>query len=157
MPSQTLIQEALAPETAAVLLTLLTIKIDNEPVLRLVKDNVDCVSNGETFTACDFNCILPDQGEGGNKSCRLQIDNTDISIYKTIKQATRGQKKITVEVAVILNTNPDFYEQGPFTFILRNINVSVNNITGELYDSYMADRKFTNKTYNPTDFPGMFF
>lgn len=157
MPSQTLIKEALAPETAAVLLTLLTIKIDNKPVLRLVKDNVDCVSNGETFTACDFNCILPDQGEGGNKSCRLQIDNTDIVIYKTIKQATIGHKKINADVSVVLSTNPDFYEQGPFSFVLRNINANVNNITGELYDSYMADRKFSNKTYNPTDFPGMFF
>ena len=157
MPSTQLISSAMQEETNEVLLTILSIKIDGTVVLRFVNDKIDIESNGEKFTACGFSAVLPDQSEGGNKTCKLQIDNTDVSIYKTIKQSLHGNKEITATVGVILSSSPDVYEQGPFDFTLRNISVTVESISGELYDSYMADKKITILTYNQNDFPGMFF
>ena len=111
MPSQELIRAATAQETAACLLTLLTINVDKNPVLHLVDNLTDIESNGKTYTACSFTCLLPDQAEGGSKTCKLQIDNTDTRIYGTIKESLKGAKEITAEVAIILSTSPDVYEQ----------------------------------------------
>lgn len=165
MPRENLSDNAInamtAPETAEVLLNLLTVYYDDEPVLRVVDDKQEITSNGNTFIPCGFTVLLPDQTSDGNKTCRLQIDNTDISIYRAIKSAAidsmNEKKKITCDVAVIMASEPDNYIEGPLTFALRNINANVQSITGELYDLYMHDRKFSGLTYNPEDFPGMFW
>ena len=127
------IESMTAPETAAVFLTLLTVLVDDVPVLYFVDNN---------------------QSENSS-SCKLQIDNTDVVISKTIKEAIG--KKITAQVSVVLSTSPDIYEQGPLDFILRNVSISTQSVTADLYDSYMQDRKFTAMTYSPDAFPGMFF
>lgn len=155
MPSSNLIQAATAPETDAVLLTLLTIYVDGTPTLHLVDNKENIISQGTEFIACSFGAVLPDKSAEGNKSCRLQIDNTDVSIYKTIKNAINYE--ISCDVAVILSSTPDVYEQGPLQFVLRNITANQNVISAELYDMYMHDRKFTALTYNPDDFPGLFY
>ncbi len=157
MPSQELVRAATAPETAACLLTLLKISVDANPVLHLVDNLTDITSNGQVYTACSFTCLLPDQTEGGSKTCKLQIDNTDTRIYGAIKESLRGARQITAEVAVIMSTSPDVHEQGPLSFVLRNVSASVESVSAELYDGYMADRKFTAMAYSPDHFPGLFF
>lgn len=150
-----------AAETEEVLLHLLEIKYDGNPILRVVDNTEEINSNGNPYTPCSFTVLLPDQSSDGNKHCRLQIDNSDISIYRAIKSAviqSRNEKKeITCTAAVIIASEPDNYIEGPLNFVLRNINADVNSISGEMYDSYMHDRKFTILTYNPNDFPGLFF
>lgn len=155
MPSNNFIQAATAPETDAVLLTLLTLYVDDVPALYLTDNKENVVSNGHTFIPCAFTALLPDQTNEGNKTCRLQIDNADISIYRAIKSSIGH--KITCDIAVILSSSPDTYEQGPLNFILRNITANASVITGELYDIYMHDRKFISLSYNPEDFPGLFY
>lgn len=153
--TQTAVEAMTAPETAAVFLTLLTIKVDGETVLRLVDDKQELVSGGETFSPCAFSATLPEQSDSGSQSCKLQIDNTDIAIFKAIKSA--AGKEITADVAVVISTSPDVYEQGPLSFVLRNVTANEQTVSAELYDGYMADRKFTAMTYSPEHFPGMFF
>ena len=52
MPRENLSNNAInamtAPETAEVLLNLLTIKYDDEPILRVVDDKQEITSNGES-------------------------------------------------------------------------------------------------------------
>lgn len=150
-----------APETAEVLLHVLTVYYDGKPLTRVVDNTEEIRIGNEIFAPCSFSIVLPDQTSDGNKSCRLQIDNTDISVYRAIKQAIirsfREKKKISCDVGVIMASEPDSYIQGPLSFVLRNINASAQNISGELYDLYMQDRKFCTLTYNPDDFPGMFW
>ena len=159
--SETAIEAMTAPETAAVALNLLTISYDGEVLLRVVDDKQAAVSQGETFEPCAFTALLPDQSSDGNKACRLQIDNTDIAIYRAIKAAAirsrNENKNIECTAAVIIASEPDTYIQGPLTFVLRNITATVQAITGELYDAFLADRKFCVHTYTPENFPGMFF
>lgn len=150
-----------ASETDEVLLNLLTINYDGDEILRVVDNLEEITSNDKVFTPCAFKVILPDQSTDGNKNCQLQIDNTDISVYKVIKTAvidSRNEKKeLTCTVAVIMASDPDNYVEGPLNFILRDVTADVNSISGNLYDSYTHERKFTSLTYNPKDFPGMFF
>ena len=137
-------------ETTAVVLNLLTISYDGTVLLRVTDDKREIVSNGNTYVPCAFTALLPDQSSDGNKTCRLLIDNTDISVYRAIKDAalrSRDENKsLECDVAVIIASEPDNYIEGPLHFILRNITATEQAITGELYDLYIHDRKFSALT-----------
>jgi len=144
-----------AAETEKVFLHLLTIETSGGAVLRFVDNNQDVVSRGHTFSAAGFTIILPEQTDNAPKPCRLAIDNTDMAIYQVIKQAA-GQT-VSVAICVIMADAPDVYERGPLKYRLRNVRATKETIEGEVYDFYLADRKFPKDTYSPEDFEGMFF
>lgn len=148
-------QAVTASETDAVFLTILTIFVDGVETINLVNDKQNLVFNNKTYYAVGFTAVLPDQSSDGPNVCKLEIDNVDLSVYKTIKSAAVNHK-ITCDIGVVLS-NQNVYEQGPLHFVLRNIKANKSVITGELHDLYMQDRKFTTITYSPEDFPGMYY
>jgi hypothetical protein len=145
----------LAPETEKVFLHLLTIETSGGAVLRFVDNTQDIVSRGQTFAAAAFTIILPEQSSDGPRPCKLAVDNTDLSIFRTIKLAV-GQT-ITASICVIMADTPDVYERGPLKYRLRNVRASKETVEGEVYDFYITDRKFPKDTYSPEDFEGMYF
>jgi hypothetical protein len=144
-----------APETEQVFLHLLTIEVTSGAVLRFVDNNQNITSRGSEYLAAGFTIILPEQTDNAPRPCRLAIDNADLSIFQTIKQAV-GQD-VTVTVCVIMADTPDVYERGPLKYRLRNVRASKETIEGEVYDFYLIDRKFPKGTYTPEDFEGLFF
>lgn len=144
-----------APETEKVFLHLLTIETSGGAVLRFVDNNQNITSRGNEFQAAGFSLILPEQTANAPRPCRLAIDNVDLIIFQTIKQAV-GQD-VTVAVCVIMADTPDVYERGPLKYRMRNVKATKETIEGEVYDFYLVDRKFPKDTYTPEDFPGMFF
>ena len=145
----------LAPETEKVFLHLLTIETSGGAVLRFVDNNQNIVSRGSEFYAAGFTIILPEQTGDSPRPCRLAIDNTDLAIFQTIKQAAGWE--VTASVCVITADTPDVYERGPLKYRLRNVRATKETIEGEVYDWYLSDRKFPKDTYTPQDFEGMFF
>jgi hypothetical protein len=145
----------LAPETEKVFLHLLTIETSGGAILRFVDNNRNIASRGNEFDAAGFTVILPEQTDNAPRSCRLAIDNTDLSIFQTIKQA--AGMDVIVTVCVIMADTPDVYERGPLKYRLRNVRATKETIEGELYDFYLNDRKFPRDTYTPEDFQGMFY
>jgi len=148
-------EAVLAPETEKVFLHLLTIETSGGAVLHFVDNNQNITSRGIEYFAAAFNIILPEQTENAPRPCRLAIDNTDLSIFQTIKQAV-GQT-VFVTVCVIMADTPDVYERGPLKYRLRNVRASKETIDGEVYDFYLLDRKFPRDTYTPEDFEGLYF
>ena len=145
----------LAPETGKVFLHLLTIETSGGAVLRFVDNNQNITSRGFEYSAAGFTIILPEQSGGAPLPCRLAIDNTDLSLFTVIKQAAGHD--IAVTVCLIMSDTPDIYERGPLKYRLRNVRASKEAIEGEVYDFYLADRKFPKDTYAPEDFEGLFF
>ena len=145
----------LAPETGKVFLHLLTIETSGGAVLRFVDNNQNIVSRGGEYYAAGFTVILPEQTGDTPRPCRLAIDNTDLAIFRTIKQA--AGREVTVSVCVVTADTPDVYERGPLKYRLRNVKATKETIEGELYDFYLHDRKFPKDTYSPSDFEGLFF
>jgi len=145
----------LAPETDKVFLHLLTIETSGGAVLRFVDNNQNVASRGDEYFAAGFTIILPEQTDDAPRPCRLAVDNTDLAIFQTIKQAV-GQD-IFATVRVIAADTPDVYERGPLKYRLRNVRATKETIEGEVYDFYLIDRKFPKDTYTPENFEGMFF
>jgi hypothetical protein len=148
-------EAVLAPETEKVFLHLLTIETSGGAVLHFVDNNQNITSRGIEYFAAAFNIILPEQTENAPRPCRLAIDNTDLAIFQTIKQAV-GQT-VFVTVCVIMADTPDVYERGPLKYRLRNVRASKETIDGEVYDFYLLDRKYPRDTYTPEDFEGLYF
>lgn len=155
MPSLNLKKAATAAETDEVLLSLMTIYADKKPAIYLCDNTEPIFSKGIEFVPCAYKVKLPDQTKE-HSTCRLQIDNVDPAISKVIKE-NAIRHEITVDIAIILASTPDVYEQGPLNFILRNISIDAGSITGELYDFYIHDRNLTGIKYTPESFPGLFF
>ncbi|MCL2272406.1 MAG: DUF1833 domain-containing protein [Treponema sp.] len=153
--SQTATAAVLAPETEKVFLHLLTIEVTEGAVLRFADNNQNVTSRGNVYYAAGFTIILPEQTENAPRPCRLAIDNTDLSIYQTIKQA--AGKEVMVTVCVVVSDTPDIYERGPLKYKLRNVRATKETISGEVHDFYLSDRRFPKDTYTPEDFEGMFF
>jgi len=145
----------LAPETEKVFLNLVDIETSAGAALRLVDNNQNVTSRGNEYFAAGFTLILPEQTDDAPRPCRLAIDNTDLAIFQTIKQAA-GQE-VFVTVRVIMADTPDVYERGPLKYRLRNVRASKETIEGEVYDFYLTDRKFPRDTYTPEDFEGLYF
>jgi hypothetical protein len=145
----------LEPETEKVFLHLITIETSGGAVLRFVDNTQDIISRGNSYAAAGFSIILPEQSTEGPSPCKLAIDNSDLSIFQTIKQAV-GQT-VTVSVCIIMADTPDVYERGPLKYKLRNVRATKAAIEGEVYDFYIVDRKFPKDTYSPDDFEGMFY
>jgi len=148
-------EAALAPETEKVFLHLLSIETSGGAVLRFVDNNQNVTSRGNEYFAAGFTIVLPEQTDNAPRPCRLAIDNTDLAIFGTIKQAV-GQD-VDATVCVIMADTPDVYERGPLKYRLRNVQATKEAVTGEVYDFYLTDRKFPRDTYTPEDFEGMFF
>jgi hypothetical protein len=146
---------ALAPETGQVFLHLLTIETSGGATLHFVDNNENVTSRGCEYAAAGFTVILPEQTENAPRPCRLAIDNTDMLIFRTIKQAA-GQE-VAATVCVVMASTPDAYERGPLRYRLRNVRATKETVEGELHDFYLADRKFPKGSYTPEDFEGMFF
>lgn len=80
------VNTALSDSASDPLLYLLTISHADLPTpIRLVRNTVDVVSRGNTYTAFPFNITLPGDGEGGQRPARIQIDNIDQRIVQTVR------------------------------------------------------------------------
>lgn len=149
--------ELFKEETDAVFLHLLKISAEGRADLRFVDNTEQVVSNGEAYLPVAFQITLPEQNQDGTISpCRLAVDNVDRAIAEYVKTADGEGKKIYASVSLVMAQTPDTIERGPIEYVLRNIAVTSESVSGELYDSYLYDRKMPEGVYNPNDFPGLF-
>lgn len=143
-----------ASQTGEIFLVILEIDHpDLAQPIRVVNNNEAIVSNGDTYLATAFSFILPAQEDGKISNSSLTIDNVDRTIVEVIRTITSFP---TVAASVILASDPDVIEAGPFDFQLRNVNYNRNSVTGDLiYESFLRDNLGTVK-YKNINFPGLF-
>ena len=142
-------------ETAAVFLYLVKIEADGFDPLYFVDNTETITSNGIEYLPCAFRCVLPEQNDDGtSKPCRIELDNVDRRIAEIVEQTVTVQ--IILTASVVMAQNPDVIETGPLRFILRNVSISKETVSAELYDFYLYDRNLPGLRYSPMDFPGLF-
>jgi hypothetical protein len=148
-------KEIIKDETAAVFLYLIKLEADGFEPLYFVDNPEKIISNGIEYLPCGFRCVLPEQNdEGTSKPCRIEIDNVDRRIAEIVEQTVSIQ--IVLTASVIMAQNPDVIETGPLRFILRNVSITKETVSAELYDFYLYDRNLPGLRYAPIDFPGLF-
>ncbi len=148
-------QEAInASNTAEVFLTLIEISHPSLVTpLRFVNNTVDIIRNGNTYTAVAFDFTPPVDEEGTIQNASVAIDGVDRSIVEVIRDLTTPP---TLTTYIILASDPDNEEAGPWEFVLRNVNYNVTSISGDLvYQNYIQEYASIYK-YNNINFPALY-
>lgn len=137
--------------TDEVWLELVTIDHDDlSSSIRLVGNSEDIVSNGNTFTACGFPPIpLPSDGN----DVVFVVEN----VSQTILQAVRSiVTPLTLTLEIVLASDPDTVEAGPFEFQSRKFTFNQRTIEFSLSYEPLLSEPFPAYTYTPIDYPGLF-
>ncbi len=152
--SSNAVAAVLAQETSEVFLTLAEITHDTlqEP-LRFVDNTQNVTHNGATYQAVAFRFTPPTSTGENDTPAKLAIDNVDRVIMEQIIPISTPLK-ISFKIVLASSLNTVEWESGEL--ILRDVSANVQQISGSLYDVYIADRVLPGLYFTPYDFPGLF-
>lgn len=133
MSSQGFVSNAVALTATDPILVLLTIEhADLAEPIRLVRNNANIVSRGETFTAFPFDLTLPGSSDGGSSPARIVIDNVDQTIWQTIRAIATPP---TLLIEVVLASAPNVVEESLPIFKLTSASADRFSVEATLADS----------------------
>lgn len=143
-----------AHETEEVFLTLLTIRhIDLDSPIRIVANNQDIVSRGDSYLALGFEITLPQDDGETIPQVQLSIDNVDREITETIRSLT-SSPSITLEV--IMASSPDAVELVIYDMMLDSVTYDDTTITGSLVVEDILNQSFPSSVIDPQQYKGLF-
>lgn len=143
-----------AQSTGEAFLLLLTIDHDSLAApIRVSSDGVDTVSRGDTYVHFPFEIVLPDDRDDQVVRVSLRIDNVDRQVVTALRTITGGP---TVGLEVVLGSDPDTVEAGPFSFTMRNAVYDVASVTAELVYEDILNEPIPGDAFTPGNFPGLF-
>lgn len=121
--------------------------------IRVVRNTVDIVSNGETFTAYPFEISLPEDVDGQIPQVSLSISNVDKMLMDTLRSIITP---LDVTVQVVLASSPDVIELSVTDFKLREVQYDATNINGTLLMEDVLNIRIPADIMNPGQYPGLF-
>lgn len=152
--SSTALAAMLAPETDEVFLVLLTIdEASLADPIRYVHDHQDVVSRGDTYFAAFFDLELPTERPDSIDSARISVDNVDRQIVQAIRLA---QGRPTIRIEIVLASDPDTVEIGPFDFELQRAEYDAQTVSGILAFDDVVEVRAPLHTRTPHWFPDLF-
>ena len=150
--SQTGLASMHAVSTAEVWLVLLTLSASGMQTIRVVNNNENVISGGNTFLAFPFEISLPSEDSDSPPRAYLRIDNVDRQIVAAVRALTVTPE---VRIDVIRASAPDAPEITFTGLFLRNVQYDAGYVSGELtYDSIFTEP--VTFTMTPSRFPGLF-
>jgi len=121
---------------------------------RVVRDNVELVSNGETFIAMAFEIRLPSDPQGGLPRAVITIDNVGRELMDWL-EASGGGQGATCRIMEVLRSEPDVIEWEA-TMDLSGVTADPMVITGQLSYDDILNRPAVLKKHTPENSPGLF-
>lgn len=153
MLSADAVREAMAQNSGAVWLQLLTISHPDITTVRMVNNPVDITSRGNVYLAFPFSLPLPQDMAESLASLTLTISNVDRRLVDELRSIGEPMQ-VTLEV--ITAATPDTVEQGPFTFDLVSATYSEDTISGRLTYEPILSEPFPAGSFTPQTHPGLF-
>jgi hypothetical protein len=119
--------------------------------LRMVNNNENVISNGDTYFAFPFDVHLPADTTQQPRT-QIKICNVDRSMTLALRALSTSP---TVTLSVVLGSTPDTIEAGPFAFTLADYSFTATTIQGTLVFEDMLNEPFPQGTFNPAEYPGL--
>jgi hypothetical protein len=143
-----------APQTREVFLHLLTFNhADMGTPIRLVDNLTNITSRGNVYTAFPFRALLPGDGGGELPTIEILVDNVSRLLISTVRSIATPAD-VTVEV--IVASDPDVVEAGPFVMQLVNIQYNFEEIRLTLASEQLMIEPYPGRLFTPGDFPMLF-
>ena len=89
----------------------------------------------------------------GYGNSQLTIDNVDRSIVQAVRTISGPA---TVSAKIVLASNPDYTEAGPWDFSLRNVTYNRQQVSGQLIYSMNLHDYVSVMRFDTINFPGLF-
>ena len=141
------------PEIDVAFLHLLTIQAHGDTI-RVVNNNEDVVSRGDTFLAYAFSLALPvDDGER-QPELLLTIDNVDQRLVKAIRELLTPP---TVKFEMVLSISPDTVERTIDFLRADFVGYDAMQIQLRLRPQNVMGRRFPYSRYTPSEYPDLAF
>jgi hypothetical protein len=143
-----------AQQTGEVFLVILEIDhADMVTPIRVVNDQISVMSGGDYYAAFPFQVQMPDESDDTMPFVTLRIDNVDQQIVTALRQLTSAP---TVTLSVVLASDPDTVEAGPFTFSLAQATYDANAVAATLTYEDVLSEPIPGDKFTPNNFPGVF-
>lgn len=141
-------------QTDQVFLSILTLSHPGLAAdVAIVANRQPITSNGVTYQPFAFAIDLPSDREGRVTGATLVIDNVDRTIVQAVRSINQAP---TVSVVVVLASDPDVIEVGPFEFALRNVSYDAETVRGDLFFQERLEKEIPRDRMIARDFPGLF-
>lgn len=122
--------------------------------VRIVNDNQDLVSNGNTFLACAFRAALPDDISQGQPRATLAIDNVGSVLTQWI-ESSGGGEGAQVRMMQALRSDPDTLEID-ITLGITDIKMNAVEVTGTLSYDDLLNMPGIAMQFRPENTPGLY-
>ena len=141
-----------APEAPLVLLEITHPGL-TQPA-RVVNDTQDIVSNGNTFIACAFKCLMPDDFENRLPKAQISIDNVGKELMQWVESSAGGNGAM-VRFMQVMRSRPNLIEW-EISMSLTNVKANFNSVMGDLGYENVFTRPAISLRYDPFTSPGIF-
>ena len=142
-----------AAQTEEVFLYLLKISHDDlDDDILLVNNTVDVTAGADTYSAFPFAVNLPDDVEDQMPSVELVVDAVDQTIITAVRSISTAP---TVELSLVLASQPTTVEAGPYEFTVRSVDYNAETVTFELGYEDILNEAFPAHTFDIRTFPGL--
>lgn len=131
---------------------LAIIEIDHADLaspLRFVNNTENITSGGDEYLAAGFDIKLPD--DDGHTT--ISVCNIDRVMVQTIRSIS---SRPTITLSVVLASDPDTVELGPYVMELADVVFDAFVITGTLTFDDFLDEPYPGDKFTPGQFPGLF-
>ena len=152
--SSAFLQAALAQETGEVYVVL--VEIDHADLvtpIRAARSNANVLHNGNTYHGMWFETDLPDDLEEQLPEITLVIQNVDRAVVEAVRTVSSAP---TVTVKVVLASDPDTVEAGPWVMTLRQAAYNALTVSGSVLGPDILTEPYPGDAMTPANFPGLF-
>lgn len=151
--STSAVQALMAQETDAVFLILLTIEHETLATpIRVVNNNVNIVSRGNTYQAFAFDITLPNDDEG-LPVAKLTMDNIGLELIETIRTIKSNP---TVTIEIILANSPDTVELAIYDMTLKSVQFNAYTVSGDLIVEDILNQPLHGSMIDSSQYRGLF-
>jgi len=157
MPNQLspqLLAQLYAQESNDPFLTLVTLSHPSFPQdIRLVNNQVDIVSRGDTYLAFPISIKLPmDDGESA-REVSLEMDNVGLTFIDELRTVT---DLIDVKLEMVLASLPNDVQMSFEDLKISSLSYNKTKISARLFLDNFLNTELTSEQYTPKNFRGLF-
>jgi len=140
-------------ESSDPFLLLITISHPQFATIRLVNNNEDIISRGNTFTALAMKITLQTNDGESIPQIQIVLDNVPIELMDEFRSTTTPANVI---VEAVLKSLPDVVEISIGDLLLSKISYTNKQITATLVLNDLFNQRIPGELYSPQYYPGMF-
>ena len=142
-----------AQQTNEVLLAILEISHADITTIRVVNNTENITSGGDEYIAFPFECRLPNLSAEDIPRATINICNVDRQIVQAVRSIS---SRPDISLSLILASDPDTIEVGPFDFKLADVDYDVLTVGGSLTMDDFFDETYPGDRFTPGQYAGLF-